>query len=201
MSVVEKAQEHYRKADDLAWIQGNQEEALVEYRKALELYPDMAEAHWRIGQIYFFAEKPQLDIALKELMEAVRISPDWGEGYLWVANVLDKMGRLEEALSYYHDALRFQSDDPRIYFSLGYCLAKLERHKEAVGAFRQGLKLNPCYGEISARMKLADSLKEIGKLDEAINEWQIVANTKIVWDYEEHHSEKAKQMLRKHKGQ
>ncbi|MEN6370439.1 MAG: tetratricopeptide repeat protein [Armatimonadota bacterium] len=196
MSVIEEAEEHFRKAEKLSLVQDDKKRALVEYKKALELCPGMAEAHWRIGQIYSSAKKPKLDLALEEFKEAIRLSPDWSEGYICAAHVLCKMGQFEEALQYYHDALRIDSNDSRIHFSLGYCLSDLGRYSEAVESYRKGLNLKQDYGDISARMMLADALKEIGELDEAIREWKIVAETEAVWDYEEHHQKKAKQILR-----
>ena len=191
----DKAREHFERGEQLAWVKGKWEAALKEYRAALEACPTSAATHWRIGQVHFFAEKPRLDEALNAFREAVRIEPEWCEGHFWSAGVLEEMGRLEEAIEAYQRAVQADPDDPRNPIALGACLGKARRYAEAIPAFQRGLALEPDYGEINARMMLADALKEFGRLREAVREWKTVAEMPATWDYEEGEPQRAQALL------
>jgi tetratricopeptide (TPR) repeat protein len=188
-----QAERHFRKAERLAWTEQEEAEGMQEYRKALELWPDMVEAHWRIGQLHFFAEQPRLKDALAEFKEAVRLSPEWAEGRLWVANALVQLGMLTEAAEEYRRALHFAPDDPRTHFSLADCLCRMGRYGEAIRECRQGISLKPAYGELDAHMLLADALKASGQMGEALREWSIVSGMEPDTGYD--HAAEAKRML------
>lgn len=174
---------------------GNTAEALNEFRTALDIWPDNPRAHCQIGQIHFSASKPNLSEALKEFQTVTRIAPDWGEGHLCCGNALDEMGRSDEAESSYQEAARLMPSDARPHTSLAICLVKLGRFSDAITSFRRGIALNPHYGEISARMMLADALLQNGQIKEALIEWEIVSKMKAVWDYEEGEPELAKKLM------
>jgi tetratricopeptide (TPR) repeat protein len=195
MSPEEQAKQHCERGDQLAWIERKTTAALKEYRAALKIWPSCAAAHWRIGQIHFFARKRRLEEALQEFQETIRIAPEWSEGHLWCANTLADLQRAEEAITEYRETIRLEPNDPRHYISLGVCLSKVGRHAEAVNAFGKGIELKPAYGEIAAHMMLADALQANGQLREALHEWRLVANMKAVWDYEQGEPERAQVLL------
>lgn len=188
------SQEHCRIGfDHVVW--GNTAEALKEFQTALEIWPDNPQAHCQIGQIHLSSRKPNLSEALKEFETVTRLAPDWGEGHLCCGNALDEMGRGSEAESFYKEAARLMPADARPHTSLAICLVKLGRFSDAITFFRRGIALKPHYGEISARMMLADALLQNGQTTEAISEWEIVSNMKAVWDYEEGEPERAKKLM------
>lgn len=192
-----EAEKHFQNGYRLAWIEMNEPEAIIELKKALELQPDMAEAHEQIGSIHFHAKKPRLLDALNEFEETIRLSPKWSEGHFMFANTLMELKRYKDALHEYRIAAGLASDDARILIDLGYCLHKLKHYSQAVKAYHQGIALKPAYGEMGARMMLADTLKDAGRLKEAAIEWKIVANTEPVWDYEMKLPAEAKELLEK----
>jgi tetratricopeptide (TPR) repeat protein len=198
MSLREQAAAHFKRGDELAWIESSETAALKEYRSALELFPAYPEAHWRIGQIHFFAASPRLEDALQAFQDVIRIAPDWSEGHFWVANTLREMGRLEEAIKEYEEAIRLGPTDPRHHISYGNSLSQMGRHEEAVAALRRGVQLKPHYGEASARMFLADALKATGQLQAAMQEWRFVASMKVVSYFEEGEPERARALLRQY---
>lgn len=198
MSIEQQAEEHFKKAEHLAWIEEKEDEALEEYRQALELCPDMPWAHLRIGQVHLSAKPPRFDDALSEFKQAIDLAPEWGEAYLAIANALFDMGQFEKAVEEYRRALRLAPDDPRIHISLACCLSEIKHYAEAIEEYRRGIDLKPAYGEMDAHMMLADAYKANGQINEAIREWKIVAGMKPVWDYEKPHPKEAKRMLKKY---
>lgn len=195
ISNKEHSEEHCRNGFRLAWVENNHDAALKEFQTALQLWPDNPQAHCQIGEILFFASNRNLADALKEFEHVTRVAPDWAEGHLWHGNTLQEMERYEEAESAYNDAARLMPSDARAHISLGGCPVKLGKFAPAVAAFRRGIALKPAYGEMSARMMLADALRKNGQLEEALSEWKTVANMEAVWDYERGEPERAKAFL------
>jgi tetratricopeptide (TPR) repeat protein len=192
---LKKQADEIKEADKLAWMDDRPRAALKAYRLVLQSNPGNALAHWRIGQIHFFAEERNLEGALNEFRQAIDISPDWSEGHLCCANTLKAMNRLDDAIAEYREAIRLHPSDARYHISLGDCLARLGAYGDAVLSFRKGIELQPSYGEIDARMMLADALRNDGRVQDAINEWRIVAGMKAVWDYEKGKPERAKSLI------
>ena len=189
------AREHFERADKLAWLQRRKADALKEYAAALELDPTMAEAHWRIGQVYFHARKRDLVTALAEFEETVRLAPEWNEGYFCCAITLIDLGHSEEALAAFLHAVRLNPEDARVQIALGQCYFQMNRFDAAIECYLEGLRLIPAYGAMAAHLMLADAYKENGQIAEAILEWRIVAVTNPVWDYEDDNPDQARKML------
>merc|ERR1711991_129676 len=75
--------------------QGQYEEAIVWYTKAIEAYPQ--------GHVYFsnrcacYTSLNQLEKALKDANECVRLKPDWAKGYYRLGHALALSHKYEEA--------------------------------------------------------------------------------------------------------
>jgi tetratricopeptide (TPR) repeat protein len=72
-------------------------DAIAEYRAAIRLKPDYAEAHNNLGNA--LAGKGQLDEAIAEFREALRLKPDYPEAHCNLGHALRQQGRFEEALA------------------------------------------------------------------------------------------------------
>ena len=94
----------FERSDELeprVWqLQVNYGEALLQlnrlklaekrFLKALELYPQCAEAHFGLGRVY--ANTPQLELAIEHLNTALKLRPDFqpAQEFLNSLNSLDK---------------------------------------------------------------------------------------------------------------
>lgn len=126
------------------------------------------------GQKYYFAEPPDSARAVSCFREVMRLAPDWVEGIHWLASGLEQQGKFKEAEALYRRAIALEPDDSRFHISLAGCVECLGRLKAAVGHYRDGLTLNPHYCEADARVMLANVLKKLNQLDEAVIEWEAV---------------------------
>jgi tetratricopeptide (TPR) repeat protein len=86
------------------------------------------------------------------------------------ANILKKIGQVEEAIDYFYKALRIRPNSPEIYNNLGNALRRLDRIDEAIKSYKKALKLRPNFAE--AHYNLAIELGRQGKNDEAIGEYR-----------------------------
>ncbi len=81
-----------------------------------------------------------------------------------------KAGRVEEAVKYFEQALRFNPDYVLARHNLGVAMDKLGRPREAIEHYRQALKINPNYAE--AHNNLGIDLGKTGDVQEAIEHYR-----------------------------
>jgi len=116
--------------------------------KALEIDPDLAEAHTVIASIYTYVDR-NWDAAEREFVKAIKLNPNYSTAHQYFAEYLTIMGRDEEARQHMDQALKL---DPfsfivrwrssRIYFDqeqfdealadINVCLDINKKHKWAL---------------------------------------------------------------------
>lgn len=87
--------------------------AMDEYSKAIELYPQYAEAYYGRGLCY--AKRYECDEALLDLNAAIRLDPNCVEAYLQRAIVLRILGDNAASLTDFNTAIRLAPDSPTVY--------------------------------------------------------------------------------------
>lgn len=106
------------------------------------------------------------DKALEEYNELLNRGGDnWGV-YFNIANIYYKMGRLEEAASYFKKSLLFNKGNARIYNDLGIVYRSLKRFDEAIVAFERAIAIDKSYG--FACFNLAVTYFQIGERENAV---------------------------------
>ncbi len=60
-------------------VQGQVDEAIAHFQKALEIKPDVAEAHYNLGGV--LASRGQVDEAIAHYQKALEIEPDFAEAH------------------------------------------------------------------------------------------------------------------------
>ena len=75
---------------------GRYDEAAQAYEKLRELAPNMAEAHARLGLIYF--QQGRFEQAVHALRQAIKLKPTLPNTSLLLAMALSELGRYREAL-------------------------------------------------------------------------------------------------------
>jgi tetratricopeptide (TPR) repeat protein len=172
---------HLNLGDGLG-MNGQLDEAIVEYREALRIKQDYADAHLSLGNA--LRRKGQLDEAIAEYREALRIKPDHAFAHNNLGNVLRVKGQLDEAIAEYREALRIKKDYPDAHNNLGIALLDKGQLDEAIAEYREALRIkkdNP-----GAHNNLGNALLDKGQLDEAIAEYREALRIKK--DYPEAHN-------------
>jgi non-specific serine/threonine protein kinase len=117
----------------------NRDEALAASSKALELDPELAEAHNSKGQALFTCER--YDEAKQAFENAIQLNPKLFDAYLSYARTYFASGRPEEAARRYEQAVEIQPDDYQVRLLLGFVYSKLGRKADAEAARRAGVRL------------------------------------------------------------
>jgi tetratricopeptide (TPR) repeat protein len=149
---------------------GHTEEAIVHFRKVIQLEPDYEMAHCNLGTA--LSAQGRLDEAIIEYGRAVELNPRDARAHNNLANALATKGRVSEALAHYEVAWKLPPKSLETAFNLAWLLAtcpddSVRNGWEAVKVAQEGEQLtggkNPIF--IST---LGAAYAEVGQFPEAI---------------------------------
>jgi Tfp pilus assembly protein PilF len=141
------------------------------FTRTLAVTKENAMAHNSLAKALF--ERGQLDRAVEECAEAVRIAPGMGDAQSNLVRGLLAQGKTAEAAAKTQEALRDRPDDSRTHVNAGLIARYQGRDDLAVSSFRQALRLDPSDEE--AHLNLGAVLADLGKRDEAAAEFEAAA--------------------------
>lgn len=127
-------------AGDRAFAQRQLDAALAEYLHAVELAPDSADAHAKLGQVY--KERGELAHASESLETALRLNPFSFVAAFELGEVYRLLERLKQAVRAYLKAVELNPGDYQAQFRLGSCYHRLGELDEAAASYRAALELN-----------------------------------------------------------
>ncbi len=127
-----------------AFAKGQWDEAVAHYRKALEIRPDYAEAHVKLGNV--LTSGGQVDEAIAHYQKALQINPDYAEAHNYLGLALAGRGRVDEAIAHYRMAVEHQA---RLRGGPQKPRRGTSGHKEQGGARRESRKAR---GEVNGSM-------------------------------------------------
>src|SRR5262249_37408816 len=108
---------------------GRLDEAIAEYREAIRLNPNFAEAHINLGRALRY--KGLLDEAIAEYREAIQINPNSAGAHIGLGNALLGKGRLDEAMAEYRETIRLDKNSAEAHTNLGNALNDKGRRDES----------------------------------------------------------------------
>ncbi|MFP4896952.1 tetratricopeptide repeat protein [Paraburkholderia sp. CNPSo 3155] len=143
--------------------QGKLSAAEAAFRKALELNPDLAEAHNHLGILLVQTQRTvEAEIAFRRV---VGLRPDSAEAWNNLGQVLCETVQLVEAEATLRHALLLKPDYAEGHNNFGILLSKTGRYAHAEVAFKKALALNVNYP--AAHNNLGHLLSGIGRFAEA----------------------------------
>ncbi|MGB7000531.1 MAG: tetratricopeptide repeat protein [Halobacteriota archaeon] len=166
---IDNKKELVRDMNKLAMIYkylGRRDEAEKEYREAIRINPDYANAHNNLAIL--LNEMGRKEDAEAECREALRINPDYANAHNNLAILLNEMGRKEDAEAEYRDALRINPDSAVAHYNLGVLLDDMERKEDAEAEYRDALRINPDSAEAHGNLGILYS--KTGSNEEAKKE-------------------------------
>ncbi|PYK20919.1 MAG: hypothetical protein DME56_06455 [Verrucomicrobia bacterium] len=143
--------------------QGKLDEAIEQYKTALQFNPNYAEAHLNLGDA--LGGQARFDAALPHMEAALRLQPNNGDFHLMYANLLQRIGRNDEAAVHFESGIRLKPISADAHYSYAAFLAALGKNDECISELRAVLRLKPNYPD--AELRLADALSAKGDLKEA----------------------------------
>jgi protein O-mannosyl-transferase len=139
--------------------QGQTDEALVHYQKALALKSDYADAHYNYGVVLLRLGQAEAGVA--HLEAALQADPDHVRAHNNLGIVLIGEGRLDEAIGHFEKALKLQPKLTSARVNLALALSQQGRVDQAISQVQQVLKSNPRDAEAQRLMALLSDHKTL----------------------------------------
>lgn len=148
--------------------EGQLNEAVVEYRRGIELIPNFSWYHHNLGEV--LAKLGDLDEAIASYQQAIKLNSKSAWSYHNLGVALLEKGLLDEALTAFSRGIEIEPDYYEFYVSLGMAFAKKGEWEPAIANYRKAIEIN----SKSARIyqKLGEALENIGEIDGAIANYQ-----------------------------
>ncbi len=138
--------------------------------KALQLDPNLAEAHSALGKILNF-DNIDLPASIREFQRAIELKPNDATAHHWFGNgPLAGLGRFEEAIAEGKRSIELDPLSPIMNADLGNTLYYARRYDEAIAQLRKAVDLDPAF--FYSYFNLGIALEAKGDLSGAIAEYE-----------------------------
>ena len=145
--------------------QGELNEAIDSFNKAIELNPDNPKSHLNIGNT--FKKQNNLNAAIDSYKVALELKPNFPEACNALGIAYQNQGNLEAAIESLNRAILLKPNFPETYYHLGNTYIDQGDLMSAITSLNKAIQLEPGFAE--AHNNLGNVLREQGKLDAAIS--------------------------------
>lgn len=139
------------------------EESLGPFKRAIEIAPDDAEAHFNLGTT--FEELVRLNEARSAYEKAIALNNSFAEAHLNLGTTLEALGEISSAEESYKRAIAAKPDCAKALLNLGSLLRGLNRLAEAEESYRWALEVDG--SSVDALYNLGNLLRDEGRLSDA----------------------------------
>jgi predicted O-linked N-acetylglucosamine transferase (SPINDLY family) len=120
---------------------GRLDDAIAQYREAVGLQPDYADAHNNLGDALREARQP--DASMQHCAQAIALRPDYAQAYNNLGNALKDLGQPDAAVLAYGKAIEHAPGYADAYNNLGNVLTTQRKFDAAVDSYRAAAALDP----------------------------------------------------------
>jgi protein O-GlcNAc transferase len=128
------------------------ENAIVNFKKVLDLEPKNYHAIGMIGKILSF-DKNKLDEAIDQLNAALAINPDFAEAHFDLGRIYALKGDMTRSMAEFGVILRNEPQYAIYHFELGRIFESMKTYDRAKNEYRRALQLNPNMAVASEALK------------------------------------------------
>ena len=126
LSVSAQSDEKAIRKGNRYYKSGNYEQAISNYRKALDIRPNNAKAQFNLGDVYY--AKQSYDTAYNEFQKVLELSPDAklkSDALFNMGNCLLAQNKYYDAFNIYKVSLKMNPENDNALYNLEYCRAHL----------------------------------------------------------------------------
>lgn len=120
---------------------GENDEAIREYRRALELKPDLRELNFWIGNLFW--KRNLLEEALPELQKEIAVNPNHPEALYEIGDILFTQGNLEEAEKYFLRSLQAKDTTAETRLALEKIYSIWGQYDKALAQLHDAAEVDP----------------------------------------------------------
>jgi len=147
---------------------GRFDEAIENYRQAIQINPNLADALNNLGTA-LVAER-RFDEAIENYRQAIQIDPNDAKALNNLGNALATKGQFDEAIGNFRQAIQINPNLAGALNNLGTALVARGRFDEAIESYRQAIQIDP--NDAKALRYLGNALAAKGRFDEAIENYR-----------------------------
>lgn len=141
------------------------DEAIAIYQKALEIDKEDPLANYEIALTYMY--KKEYEKALKySSVSLLYLNNYYLPSVIIKGSCLDYLGRTDESIALFKDAIKLHPDSYLLHYNLGYNLYHIGKKQEAQGTFIEAIKCNPYHS--SSNLFLGIMMDEKNKKTQSI---------------------------------
>ena len=123
--------------------EGQYEEAIASYKKAIKINPKDDGAYNNMGVIYAALEK--YEEAIASYKKAIEINPKYDKAYNNMGSAYDMLEKYEKAIVSYKKAIEISPKYDKAYNNMGSTYDELEKYEEAIASYKKAIEINPKY--------------------------------------------------------
>jgi tetratricopeptide (TPR) repeat protein len=120
---------------------GRYQEAILSYRKAIELKTDYAGTYYQLAAL--LQGRGEVDEALALYQKALHLNPNHADTFNNIGAILQDKHKIDEAMAYYQQALKIAPNSYMAFNNLGNAFYEKGQVDEAITLYRKSIQLNP----------------------------------------------------------
>jgi len=166
-------QVHELNAESLE-VQGKWDEAAAEYRKILEINPNLPGIHYRLGRVLLSKPNPTPELTQEAKMnfeKELKIDPQNAGAEYVLGELARQSSQWSDAVDHFTRATKLDAGFAEAYLGLGSSLMSEKRYEDAIQPLQTGVKLQP--ENPVGHYDLATALSRTGHKEEAEREFAI----------------------------
>jgi tetratricopeptide (TPR) repeat protein len=145
--------------------------AIAELKSDISANPDTAYLHFWLGTVY--ADSGEEDLAIEELLTALRLSPNLMKAAHRLGRIFQKEGMYGKAIAYYSREVDLEPS-PGLYGMIGMLHLRQEKYNEAIEYFEKALRMDSDFLAAETDMMAAyhlwaSQLIKDSRIDEALS--------------------------------
>lgn len=148
------------------YIQGDVDQAIDNYKNAIDKRPQYAEAYSYLGVAQF--SQGNQDEAMENFKKGLTFKPDSPELQFNYGNALLALKRYDEAIAFLNSVKQARPDIADVYNNLGIALTEKQQYAQAITNYQQAIKIKPEMAQY--HFNYANPLVRAGRKAEAIKE-------------------------------
>ena len=142
----------------------NFNQALVNYKKSLEINPNYAEGHNNLGVAFYKLRK--FNESIDSYQRAIKIKPNFSKAHNNLGLAYKELEKFTESINNYQKAIKINPEYAEAYNNLGVTFKQLGELNESFNNYQKAIKINPKYAE--AYNNLGNVYNSNQKIDDAI---------------------------------
>ncbi len=148
-------------------VQNQYEQAVAEYRKAIELKPDAPEIHYRLGRALLLQshDADSLDVAATEFTSELKLSPEDGACEFQLGQIAQVQGRVPDAKLHFERAVALSPTFVAGLIALGKVNTQDKQYGKAIQILSRATEIQP--ENETAHYALLTAYRNSGQMDKA----------------------------------